>query len=258
MTTHIRFLHVMKQADHLEQALRQGLMFTGHRVVFKPFTDEMDAVMKTQTYAIPRLVKRAESLGAKNSDLNALAAGLGSISGEIPMICFTEVHGSRDLTAHYLNFGAYGVVVSREWLERNGGDRVLYTGPDSEVAQRLHRLFIDFQIAGMHVKNGKVLLESSALDPILNLFAYVQGRDQLAEVEWRIAGEHGFTGRPTSNGKRIHLPLADIETVLVQNSDDVPKFKAILKSLPDAINGAQIPSVRRQPKSFRSPPSWYK
>ena len=163
------------------------------------------------------------------------------------MLCFTEVHDGRDLFPHFLNFGAYGVVVSRNWLETNGGDRVLYAGARSEVTKRLHRLFVDYQIAGLHVQNGAVLFTNSSLSPILDLLAYVQQRDQLIEVEWRIAGEHGFTGRRRASGDRIILPLDAIEAVLVQNDDDIAKFEGILKFVPGASSAIDMPPVLAQP-----------
>lgn len=247
MTTTIQFLHVMRQSCHLEQALRQGLMLTDHPVTFNPFEDDEAAAQAMQDYSLGALLTRATELGISHLNLNHTAYALGSISGKIPMICFTEVHDGRDLYPHYLNFGGYGVVVSRDWLETNGGDRVLYAGARSEVTKRLHRLFVDHQIAGLHVQNGSMMLGSSAQSPILDLLAYVQGRDQLIEVEWRIAGEHGFTGRRRTSGERIALPLHAIETVVVQNPDDVARFEDILKSLPEASSATRLPPVLRQP-----------
>lgn len=258
MTTAIQFLHTMRQADHLEQALREGLMFTDHKVSFDPFNGLDDAAKKSAEYSLPKLLQRVTSCGANHLDLNDLAHGLGAMSGMVPMICFTEVQEGRNLTMHYLNFGAYGVVMTREWLERNGGDRVIYAGQNSALTTRLHRLFVDFLIAGVHVKNGKALFDSNHFHPILNLLAFIQGRDQLAEVEWRIAGEHGFMGGDKASGKRLPLPLNDIEDVVVQNDEDVPRFEAILRSLPGAGECTELPVVRRQPDSLRTMTSQYR
>lgn len=258
MTTEIQFLHTMRQADHLEQALRDGLMFTDHKVSFDPFKNLGDAARISAEYSLPKLLGRVQALGGNHLDLNALAAGLGSMSGEVPMICFTEVQAGRSLCLHYLNFGAYGIVVTREWLERNGGDRVVYAGPDSALTRRLHRLFVDFQIAGVHVKDGKTLFDSSHSHPILDLLAFIQGRDQLAEVEWRIAGEHGWTGGEPASGKRIPLTMNDIKEVVVQNPGDVARFEAILRSLPGAGGCAELPVVRQQPKFLSQSPEWYR
>ncbi len=258
MTTDIRFLHTMRQADYLEQALRDGLMFTEHKVSFYPFKDLDDAASKFHEYGLPKLRARVAALGIQNIDLNILASGIGSISGMVPMICFTEVQGARDLKPHYLNFGAYGVVVTRDWLERNGGDRVVYAGPNSALTTRLHRLFIDLQIAGIHMENGAPLFDISHMIPILNLLAFIQRRDQLAEVEWRIAGEHGFMGGKKATGNRLPLAVNDIEEVLVQNEDDVPKFESILKSLPRTEVGVVLPPVRCQPDTLLVSESWYR
>ena len=251
MTTQIQFLHVMREADYLEQALRDGLMFTDHRVKFNPFGDDMGAAAQAMAdYAMPRLVERATALGATDLNLNALAYGLGSIAGDVPMICFTEVHESRDLCAHYMNFGAYGVVVSKQWLEGSGGDRVIYAGAQSAVTRNLHRIFVDLQIANVHVENGGALFDNRALEGILDLFAYVQGRDQLAEAEWRIAGSHGFMGGRRASGDRIPLPVSEIDAVLVQREDDVPRFEALLASLAAKSGASKVPTVHRQPDTL--------
>ena len=46
------------------------------------------------------------------------------------MLCFTEVVEGKDISSHGNIFGNYGLVVSRRWLESNGGDRVVYVGDD--------------------------------------------------------------------------------------------------------------------------------
>jgi hypothetical protein len=250
MTTHIQFLHVMREASYLEQALVNGLMFTDHPVTFRPFSDDEDAARAMANYSLGRLSEKATAMGARDLNLNELAFGLGTISGKIPMICFTEVHDSRDLFPHIMYFGAYGVVASRTWLECHGGDRVFYAGSESAVTKRLHRLFVDHQISGLHVRDGKALLDSRSLDPILDLFAYAQGRGQLAEVEWRIAGEHGFTGRRRASGERIPLPLSDVEAVLVKTNDDVPRFEAILASLAAESGAVKLPPILVQPATL--------
>lgn len=258
MTTTIQFLHTMRQADYLEQALQEGLMFTDHEVSFDPFMGLDDAAKKSAEYSLPKLINRINSCGSTHENLKVLAYGLGSMSGKVPMICFTEVQEGRDLNQHYLNFGAYGIVVTREWLERNGGDRVVYTGQGSELTTRLHRLFVDFMIAGVHVGDGKALFDSNHMHPIVNLLAFVQGRDQLSEVEWRIAGEHGFLGGERATGNRLRVGLNDIEEVVVQNDADVPRFEAILRSLPGADKCAEPPTVRRQPDSLNDKASLYR
>jgi hypothetical protein len=250
MTTNIQFLHAMRDPSYLEQALTQGLMLTDHWVAFNPFENIGEAAVKMQEYSLGALANRAAALGVRHLNLNHLASALGSISGQIPMICFTEVQDGRDLLAHYMDFGAYGVVVSRSWLEANGGDRVLYMGQNSEVTRRLHRLMIDFQIAGMHVQAGQALLVNSSLFPILDLLAYVQERAQLAEVEWRIAGKHGFVGGKRATGDRIPLPLNAIEAVLVQKDSDVKRFEEVLKSLRGAPLATGIPPVLAQPATL--------
>lgn len=250
MVTDIRFLHTMLKPEYLEQGLRQGLMFTDHKVTFRPFDDDADAARLSAEYFLPRLNARLAPFCKCEVDLNTLVAGIGSISGQVPMICFTEVHDGRNLSNHFLTFGAYGVVVSRQWLEANNGDRVLYAGPQSRVTKLLHKLFVEHQLSGLHSCNGKARYSSETLPPILDLLAYVEARAHLEEVEWRIAGEHGFTGRKRASGDRIPLPLSAIEMVLVQNDGDVEYFTNVLNSLPDAESVSTPPPVRVQPSTL--------
>ena len=259
MTVPLKFIHVMKEASYLEQALAEGLMFTDHRVAFHPSSDAADAARVFNSYSLPLLLQRVAALGLDGCalNLNALTGSLGSMAGQVPMICFSEIQRGRELGSHFVNFGAYGVAVTREWLEQQGGDRVMYAGPHSAITKRLHRLFIDHQIACVYDNAGTPLYNSRCIAPILDLLVYIQGRDQLEEVEWRIAGHHGFMGGPRSTGTRIPLPLADIETVLVQREDDKPKFMAILKSLAKAQGVAKTPRILVQPKTLPFPRTRY-
>lgn len=241
----------MRERDYLKEALEEGLMFTEHPVKFNPFSDDMHAAQNMENYSLGRLMKKAEAIGArKEMDLNDLVFGLGSISGNISMICFTEVHESRGLSNHFLQFGAYGVVVKRKWLEDQGGDRVLYVGAGSAVTTRLHRLFVDHQISCLHIRNGEVLHDKRSLEPILDLLAYVQDKDQLAEVEWRIVGRHDSTEARRVNGSRIPLPLPEIDAVLVQNDEDKAGFEAILGSLAGGSGVSKLPPVLVQPSTL--------
>jgi hypothetical protein len=259
MTVPLKFIHVMKEASYLEQALEEGLMFTDHRVAFDSSSSSARTAQILHSYTLPLLQKRvaALGLGGRALNLNALTGTLGSMAGKVPMICFSEIQRGRELGSHFVNFGAYGVAVNREWLERQGGDRVVYAGPNSAITERLHRLFIDHQIACIYDDAGTPLYDSRSLAPILDLLVYVQGRDQLEEVEWRIAGHHGFMGGPRSTDTRIPLPLADIETVLVQRESDKPKFKSILKSLAKAQGLAKTPRILVQPKTLPFPRTRY-
>jgi len=259
MTVPLKFIHVMKEASYLEQALVEGLMFTDHRVAFHPSSDAADAARIFNGYSLPLLQQRVAELGLDGSalNLNALSGSLGSMAGEVPMICFSEIQRGRGLGSHFVNFGAYGVAVTRDWLEQQGGDRVIYAGPDSAISKRLHRLFIDHQIACVYDNAGTPTYDSRSIAPILDLLVYIQGRDQLEEVEWRIAGRHGFMGGARSTGTRIPLPLAEIEAVLVQREDDKPKFTAILKALAKEQGVAKTPRVMVQPTTLPFPRTRY-
>lgn len=131
----LKFLHSMRERSFLESALSEGLMLRDHTVQFSPAkTHAQWQALLGEEWSL--LMTKLNSLGAPWGGLseerkNLLMGGIGSISGKIPMLCFTEVPEGRGLSFHHLSFGGYGLVVSRNWLESNGGDRVIYAGNNS-------------------------------------------------------------------------------------------------------------------------------
>ena len=228
-------------------------MLRDHKVQFAP------AKTHTQWRTLlgdvwPHLMGKLSSIGAPWEGLseerkNIVMSGIGSISGEIPMLCFTEVPEGRDLAFHHLSFGAYGLVVNRDWLESSGGDRVMYVGNSSPVSRNLFRVVASLQIASLfRDPTGNVLVNTQPYRPVLDLLAHVETRENLEEYEWRIAGQHGFMGSKRDSGKRLPLPLEQVQTVLVQNPGDVPLLEALVRSIAVRQSAAQTPPVMCQPQ----------
>lgn len=251
----LSFVHSMRKRDHLESALAQGLMLTDHKVEFKPATST-EKLSSLLAELMPILLNRLDSIESPWETLSperqkAILMGLGSISGMIPMICFTEVPEGRDLSFQYLSFGGYGVVVRRNWIEQNGGDRVLYLGDDSAVTRNLYRVIATLNATNLfRTKSGEIVFANHCLPPVLDLLAYMERRDNLPEFEWRVTGPHGFLGGKRATGQRLPLSMTDIEAVLVQKPDEVPEFEALLKTLP-ATGATKLPEVLCQPGTLK-------
>lgn len=199
------------------------------------------------------LMGKLNSLGAPWEGLSEerkslILGGIGSISGKIPMLCFSEVPEGRDLAYHHLSFGGYGVVVSKNWIESSGGDRVIYAGNNSPVSVNLFRVIASLQITNLlRDPQGNVLFNTTPYRPVLDLFAHIETRDNLEEYEWRIAGQHGFMGGKRESGKRLSLPIEQVEAVLVKNNDDIPLFEELVRSLAAHQSASHIPTVLCQP-----------
>lgn len=243
----------MRELEFLCLALSEGLMFTEHEVAYMPasstaewhdLSDEVTALLQQRLAA---LGKPWQSLA--EGQRRMLMSGIGSMRGKIPMICFTEIPEGRQLWFQHLSFGPYGVVVSRSWLERNRADRVLYVGENSELSRRLYRVIATFMVSTVLVGQcGEPVFSSHCLPPILDLLACMEQRSNLAELEWRIAGQHGFHSRPRVTGTRLPLPLCDIEAVLVKEASEVAEIEHLMRTLPGSSSLPSLPSVIYQPE----------
>lgn len=226
----------MKRREYLEQALRTGLMFTGHDVRFAP-TEDPKVFAGLFEQILPLLHQKLASLGRSfdflsEGERQVLMMGLGAMSGSVPMICLTEVPAGRSIDVHQATFGGYGLVISRRWVELNGGDKVLYVGHNSTASRRLFLLLATLKIFSLHLgANGQVLFENNAFRASLDLLCYVERRDYLEEAEWRQTGNPGWMGGTVANGTRLHLPIDEIEFVLVTNDADVKATSTLVQEL---------------------------
>lgn len=231
----------MREREFLRSALEEGLMFTDHEVAYMPASSM--AEWEDLAAEVSGLLKqRLAALGKPWQTLTeerrkTLMSGIGSMRGKIPMICFTEVPEGRLLWFQHLSFGPYGVVVIGSWLERNGADRVLYVGENSALSRRLYRVIATLIASTVLLgQEGEPEFSSHCFPPILDLLAFIEKRSNLAELEWRIAGHHGFHSGPRVTGKRLPLPLADIEAVLVKEASEVAEIEHLLRSLPGSTS----------------------
>lgn len=208
----LQFLHCLRKYDYLVQSLRDGLMFTAHQVKYQPANDPLHWQALLQ-HVVPTLLGKLERLGVPFENLpedrqRLLMAGLGTMTAEMPMICFTEVPSGRDISMHAYQFGKYGIGLRREWLEEQGADRVIYVGDKTALSERLFRTVAKAKIHGLHIsQNGTPLFEVDIDRTVIDLLAYVETRTNVEELEWRIAGKHNFYGGGSDVNRRIPLPL---------------------------------------------------
>lgn len=251
----VKLLHCLREREYLEQALQQGLMFTDHKVKFAP-TDDGKAIATLLEEILPSLKQRLMLIGRpfdslSVEELHVLIRGLGSVSGSVPMICLTEVPDGRNVCDHQVAFGSYGLVLSRQWVEQNGGDRVFYIGQNSTMSRQLFLTLAALKIATLHLGGDRqVLFEKSALRASLDLICLVETRDNLEQAEWRIAGEPGWLGGTSAKGSRLRLPINEIEQVLVANDADVEGISGLVERMAEEQKSPSEPRTTVFPRQL--------
>jgi hypothetical protein len=244
----LQFLHCLREYDHLEQSLREGLMFTSHLVEYDPAStstnwgEMLNDVLPLLEGKLRQLGRPFESLSEERSKI--LLWGLRKVSAYMPMICLTEVAGGRDVGMHHYQFGNYGLFLSREWIEQQGADRVLYVGDKTALSARLFRMVATAKILGIHLRtDGEPLFETFVDRVAIDLLAYVETRVNIEELEWRIAGKHNIFGGGSDDGCRLPLPLQSIERIVVANADEVSKATELVEKLAAAQGVLSRPPV---------------
>lgn len=253
----MKFLHCMRKVEYLLGGLSDGLMLTNHKIEYSPTQDSQELRTLVQPL-LPLIHLQLNKIGTSLDALSeqrkwVLFSGIGRILlGEMPMLCFTEVPQGRVLDTHRSSYGDYGLVVSRGWLERNGADRVVYVGQNSTVSQNLFKCLALLKIQSLFVDpKGGLVVFNSEIDPfLLDLLAHVEVRENLLDAEWRIAGKHGYLDGQKDTCKRLALPLADIEFVLVPNEADQRLVAEEIARLAGMQGAAHIPPVLTFPKSL--------
>lgn len=238
----LQLLHCLSQRKYLEEALENGLMFTAHPVKFDPGNSGalFDGLIPFINILLAPYKKRFDTLEV--FEQMKLRLVIGTISGKVPMICVSEIPKGRHVDNHALDFGQWAVVVSREWLEQQGGDRVIYMGNQTPVSSHLFRVAAISILSGMKLGNqGQVLVENTALEARLALFGHIEVRDNIQESEWRIVGANGFMGQNSDLGRRVPLPLDAIEYVFAPKFD-VAHMTSFVNALA-AARGYAAPQV---------------
>ena len=214
----LRFLHCIPKLEYLSLALQNGLMFTDHRVDFRP-TNDRDQIAGLITELLPLIQYKLATLGLSLETLpkdreQILFAGLGFMTGSVPMICMTEVPAGKDLTHHRATFGAFGLVPRNSWVAASNAERIIYAGHNSPASRHLFRCIATMHILGLHLnQDGLLLFNTETSKAALPLLSYFESRDHLVEAEWRIAGTTGYMGGTRNTGTTVPIAMNDIEYV---------------------------------------------
>jgi hypothetical protein len=251
----LKFIHSMSKKEYLESALNNGLLLTDHKVKFHPIKDRNILESLVNNEIMFTLKQRLLEIGkpwefVEGERRKIIFSGIGFIRGSIPMLCFSEVPDGRNIQYHQLNFGAYGLVVKRQWLENNEADRVLYIGQDSPISRHLFRNLANLRIANLFfdTKSNLILFNNSCFSALLDMIAFIEIREHLEEFEWRIVGNPGFMKEKRDLEKRLVIGLEDIEYILVQNSEDIKFFEKLIDNLAIVQGTQNIPKVLCQPE----------
>ena len=205
----------------------------------------------------PLLQERLERLGTPWNTLaeerrKMLMRGLGSVRGEVPMVCFTAIPAGKLLDEHRADFGDYGIVASRTWIEKNGGDRVVYVGDNSALSRTLFLAVSTMHIFSLYLVNGEPMYDGRAMSVALRLVCGVERRTHLNEDEWRIWGNPGWMGGRKEEGKRIALPLEEIELVLTPTVEEAKQVDAIVSDEARKQNARRTPQCIVFPDVLRT------
>ncbi|HEY9777686.1 MAG TPA: hypothetical protein V6C81_28245 [Planktothrix sp.] len=233
-------------------------MLTEHRVQFR-FSEDRDQIREdllsplAPLVRFPDLRQKVEDVSANrplppgDAELQMVLAGIGSIAQQVPMLCFTEIVGlGRDLHPHFAVFGRYGIVLTQDWVLRNGGDRVVYIGDGRELGARLARLMGGLRLFSMFEgPQGQRLFHNEAMRLCVDFVSFVEVSHHFEEFEWRIVGRHGLMGGGSDAGKRLPFTLNDVTAVYVSSAQDVEPVEAALaaKAKRDGFEG---PLLRAQ------------
>lgn len=253
----IEFLHCMQKLEYLKQALLEGLMFTDHQVIAKPFIKIEDQLPSELVNELKFMIqKRLEELGtsleklpADNSDI--LFRMLGTMKGKVPMICFSEVPPGKEISKQSFVFGRYGVTVTREWLERQQGDRALYFGENSSFSIKLWRCLVTMHLGSLRLNhNGMAMFNMATVKLAINLFTHCEARSNFSESEWRIVGNTGFWGEKSQANERLSLSARDLNYVFVANDADIPEMQDIVEELASRDGSSRLPRIISFPETI--------
>ncbi len=216
----VRLFNCMKKKEHLISALQHGLQLNPHAVRL-PFDVE------TLRELPDKVRHKIES--ELVVDKSVPSSEDRHIVVRVPMACFSEVLGKRGRTIrkHLLNFGSFGLFVSIHWLQRHGGDRVVYTG--GAFGARLNRLFLSSFYGDDERKNA------DRFNMWLDLISMTELGWHLQEQEWRIArppiSAVPFEGDET--GELLSIKIADIEGVFVRSGTEISEIHELLEQKAD-------------------------
>lgn len=155
----------------------------------------------------------------------------------IKMKCFTELRDNQKIhQTHSTKYGKYGIAFRKEWMIKNKADRVIYVHTNSEVTNRIGRLFT---MLTSNFYNKHTILS------IFDLLALTEVEEHSHEYEWRIVGNHNYAGKSYGNYPDIiSFSTEEIERIYVENDSDIDQFENIIneKNIKEGTN--YIPLIK--------------
>lgn len=158
-------------------------------------------------------------------------------SAKIKMKCFTELRDNQRIhQIHTEKYGKYGITFKKDWMIRNKADRVIYVNVDSEITNRLGRLF---SMITSNFHNKHTILS------IFDLLALTEIEEHSHEYEWRIVGNHNFAGKSYGNYPDV-IPFStqEIECIYVENESDINLFENIINMKNKNEGTNHIPPIK--------------
>ena len=231
-------------------------MLTNHQVVFDPCFvlsgDENEKNRKEIMLFGQSLISASlKKLGIDFDKLDeqrksVLFRGLGTISGNVPMLCFSEIPENVSISDHANRFGCYGLVMSKEWIEKSQGDRVVYVGKGASLSKRIMQSVTAILAQSIYVdENGTPLFANWAMKNVLELLTFFEVKINENEREWRIVGRTGFMGEKRDTEQRINFDMSECKYIFVKKDDEMESMAKIVKNVMGNSNSA--PQIMRFP-----------
>ena len=251
------FIRFVKDKSYLIDDIKNGFTLRKHKISFRPsIYSIMPSVIdfwrnkQLSSKVIDPLITHYEKLNEQefwiwftnemkgnkeyNFNLSYIFAQINS--AEIKMKCFTELRDNQKLDPnHQYWFGSYGISMTKEWMLKNNGDRIVYVDSKSEITNRIARLLVML----LSTFNGKDVIKS-----MFDILSFTEIEGNSHEFEWRIVGNHNFAGKSYGNyPDKINFTTNDIESIFVEKEKDVDDFVEILMNKRDMEGTKKIPQV---------------
>lgn len=260
-----KFIRFVKDKNHLIDDIKNGFILREHDIRFRaslstilPPLIDFWSDKNISSDIIDPIKKQYNNLDADSfwkwlgneTDTNNLFnLKLGYIttqinSAKIKMKCFTELRDNQKMHPnHSLWFGEYGIVLPKEWIKKNNGDRIIYVDKDSEITNRIAML--------SSMLFSSTLEGRGVITAIFDVLSFTEIESNSHEYEWRIVGNHNFAGKPYGDyPDTIPFLIKDIITIYVKEPEDIDIFKKALEKKASTEGCTKIPDIQLSEKIF--------
>jgi len=251
------FIRFLENKNHLINDIKEGFVLRGQPIQFKPSIYKilpslisfwknkniksshiqpiLDSYYKLSEVEFwDWLVREMKENPTFNMNLGMMTNQINSAT--IKMKCFTELRDNQKLHLnHRIFFGNYGISLTKEWIKKNNGDRIIYVDTCSEITNRIAKLMSMLS----SIFNGK-----DVINAIFDILSFTEIEENSHEYEWRIVGNHHFAGKSYGNyPDNISFTNDDIKGIYVKQQSDIKEFINILEEKRKIEGSASIPQV---------------